>query len=101
MKRVLATILAITSASGALACPSFGFSSPHLSAFFCEDLEDIAPPVTRSMDITDDALTPDQEDQLGPDWLALPRVERAWRADPAKTLRLIQRIRDAGGRPVN
>ena len=99
--RIPATIIALTCATSASACPSFGFSSPHLSAFFCGQVEAITPPVTRSMNGEGQAATLEDDGQIGPEWLALPEIDRAWRADPAKTLRLIERIRDAGGRPVN
>lgn len=99
--RTIATLIALTCAGTASACPSFGFSSPHLSAFFCGQIDEIAPQTTRSMNGADRDATLEDDGQIGPDWLALPQVERAWRADPAKTLRLIERIRDAGGRPVN
>lgn len=89
------------SIASAEACPSFGFTSPHLAKFFCEQLDDFNTSPTRSVDGSP-RVPADPTDLTQPDvdWMALPIIERAWRSDPAKTLRLIERIRDAGGRPV-
>lgn len=101
MVKVISSIVLLAAASGADACPSFGFTSPHLAQFFCQQFGDLSKPVTR--DIGDeDSGTPDGTGltQPAPDWMALPSVERAWRSDPAKTLLLIERLRAAGGRPL-
>lgn len=101
MVRLISGLMFAASFASAEACPSFGFSSPHLAQFFCDRLDDYSSSPTRSVD---GARTgPSAEIDLtrpGPDWLALPEIERAWRSDPAKTLKLIERIRDAGGRPM-
>ncbi|GEM_PF-1941629 len=81
-------------------CPSFGLSSEYLAQFFCQQLDDVVPPATRSARTGETAT--EQPDALPDDaWLDLSPVADAWRSDPAKTLRLIERIRDAGGLPVN
>ena len=96
------------SASAAGACPDFGLSSEYLSQYFCAELGEISGLPTRSADLDgystsapgdvgagSDALAPPT-----PEWLDLPVVQEAWRSDPAQTLRLIERIRAAGGRPI-
>ena len=100
---VLAMLMAM--AHGAQACPRFGLQTEYLSEFFCRELD--------ALSTTQDAprirtITPDSpnveaspDPALGPDWMALPAVSEAWRGDPAATLELIERIRAAGGRPVN
>ncbi len=99
MARTLPSLIVIVCAGAAQACPSFGLTSPYLSDFFCDQLGEIAGPKTRTIigqeNRHEDGLThPD------PEWLDLPVVQDAWRSDPAKTLKLIERIRDAGGRPL-
>ena len=99
MVRFIPTLVLAVAGGSAEACPSFGFESSHLSQYFCSQIETFADPATRSMA----GLDPHGDEALtrpGPEWMALPEIRRAWRSDPAKTLRLIQRIRDAGGRPV-
>lgn len=91
--------LAATTAS-ADECPTFGLDSAYLSELFCQQLRDVRPEATRSArpdapSVPTDTVTPDA------DWLELQPIAEAWRSDPAKTLRLIERIRNAGGRPVN
>ncbi len=102
--RIASLVLAFggfASANAAEACPSFGFASPYLSELFCQQINEITEPRTR--DIGD--WSPDSADlgALAPpsdDWMAFPEIREAWRSDPAKTLKLIARIRDAGGRPI-
>ena len=79
-------------------CPGFGLSSEYLSRVFCGQFSDVAGPTTRT---TRGGATGDltATDEVPPGWLDLPIVAEAWRSDPAKTLALIKRIRDAGGRP--
>ena len=97
----LAQIVIVAGAAGAASaetCPSFGFDAPYLSQFFCNQLGDVAGPTTRTMGSGEAAST----DGVGvPDaaWMDLPIVQEAWRSDPAKTLKLIERIREAGGQP--
>ena len=102
MVRYLSCLIFVLTVGGAEACPSFGFKSPHLSQFFCQQIDQFSEPVTRTL--RGEALDPRAESDLtqpGPEWMALPEIDRAWRSDPAKTLKLIKRIRDAGGRPMN
>lgn len=92
----------IVTAGTAGACPSFGFDAPYLSDFFCSQLDEIAGPTTRAIH---QGSSPSREGQSDlthpePEWMTLPVIQEAWRSDPAKTLKLIERIRDAGGRPL-
>lgn len=89
--------------STAEACPSFGLTSPYLSEYFCVQLDDITAPKTRGMTRNDDPSRSHGDTVLThptSDWMQLPLVQEAWRSDPAKTLKLIERIREAGGRPL-
>lgn len=101
MRRMTTALILLSATGAAEACPSFGFETAYLSEFFCRQLDAQSGSPTRSAGggsasgpANGDLALPD------PEWLALPEIERAWRSDPAKTLRLIERIRDAGGRPV-
>lgn len=100
MVRFLTCATFVVSASGAEACPSFGFQSTHLSEYFCRQIDEFAGPSTRNLRSTPDALEQGDLTQPDAEWLGIPEIERAWRSDPAKTLKLIDRIRDAGGRAV-
>ncbi len=103
MVRYLPGLVVLVSASMAEACPSFGFDTPYLSEYFCSQLDEVTGPVTRSVETeASDARKPDEVFLTHPQakWLELPVIQEAWRSDPAKTLRLIERIRDAGGRPL-
>lgn len=93
-----AAVLMAASPVAAEDCPGFGFESAYLDSLFCEQLRDVAGPTTRAMP-TPDKVPDTGETGVEPEWLELPLVRDAWRSDPAKTLLLIQRIRDAGGRP--
>lgn len=104
MVRYVPCLVFLVSAGMAEACPSFGFKTDYLSDFFCRQLDEVAGPKTRAFDDNKSL-----ESELGEiilthpeaEWLKLPVIQDAWRSDPAKTLRLIERIRDAGGRPLN
>ena len=96
----LAVLGLLPGAVQAETCPSFGLSSEYLAQLFCRQLDEIVPPATRSARPGEQG--PEPTGALPDDaWLALAPVAEAWRSDPAKTLRLIERIRDAGGLPVN
>lgn len=109
VRPILILLMLMAMAHGAQACPRFGLETAYLSEFFCREFDALAgqpapapsdEPVTRTIE-------PHQGDGpgplpgLGPDWMALPTVSEAWRVDPAATLQLIERIRAAGGRPMN
>ncbi len=93
------TIVALCCTAGSVAaedCPGFGFGNAYLDTHFCGQFADIIGPVTRS--ITNDEPGSPPAD-MPAEWWGLPMVQDAHRVDPAKTLQLIQRIRDAGGEP--
>ena len=94
---MLATVFCSVAGSSAVAadCPDLGIGNEYLSQFFCEQLSDLAGPVTRTIRGDSDKTF----EGAPPDWVQVPLIRDAWRSDPAKTLELIKRIRDAGGRP--
>ena len=100
MVRFLTCVTFVLSVSSAEACPSFGFQSTHLSEYFCSQIDEFAGPSTRNIKGNPDAAEQSDLTQPGSEWLNIPEIRRAWRSDPAKTLKLIDRIRDAGGRAV-
>ncbi len=79
-------------------CPTFDLESDYLTGFFCGQLEQIIGPKTRTIIEPANPIT--TPDDLPDEWLQLPSVQDAYRVDPGRTLALIQRIRDAGGEPV-
>ncbi len=99
MKRQLLVLVLSAFASPALAedCPTFGFTGDYLSSVFCNQLSEITGPATRNIE---PGLTTSAPDWLAPEWLELSIIREAHRVDPAKTLQLIQRIKDAGGQPL-
>ncbi len=98
MVRLATSIVFLATASAAQACPSFGLETEYLSEFFCRELGDLAGPTTRNMGT---ATSRADDPQPAPDWMELPVISEAWRVDPAATLELIERIRAAGGGPIN
>ncbi len=101
--RFVPVLMFVSTVSTAEACPSFGLTSPYLSEYFCGQLDDIAAPKTRAVTSSDDPSRSSGDTVLTqpePDWMHLPLIQEAWRSDPGKTLKLIERIREAGGRPL-
>ena len=78
-------------------CADFGFDNNYLQLHFCEAFKS----VTDSAGDTTRTITEGQTDfpQLGGgfDWTSFPIIQDAYRADPATTLELIERIRKFGG----
>jgi len=97
MARVTTAFLFLASTAGAQACPSFGLETAYLSEFFCREFGEVSGPATRNMGTG----SGEQAENAPPEWIDLPVVSEAWRVDPAATLELIERIRAAGGRPIN
>ncbi len=79
-------------------CPTFDLESDYLSGFFCGQLEQIIGPKTRTITEPTNPITAPED--LPDGWFDLEAVQDAYRVDPGRTLALIQRIRDAGGEPV-
>lgn len=101
MKRLLScALLTALAAAPAVAedteCVDFGLNNAYLQELFCAQLREIGDEDlgTRSANIAqDDAGTAGEV----PPWAELPVLQDAYRADPATTLELIQRIKNAGG----
>ena len=79
-------------------CPTFALDSVYLNGFFCGQLEEITGPKTRTIEPTNPITT---EDGQFDEWLSIGVIADAYRVDPARTLEMIQRIKDAGGEPTH
>ncbi len=93
MRLILAIGMSVTLALPASAdpCEGLGLRNAYLTQHFCKLLGDIRTEgATRGVGIQ-------EADPLQPDWLEIPVLRDAYRADPRKTLELIRRIKDAGG----
>ena len=72
-------------------CSELGLTNGYLTEHFCSQLRDLAGSgATRSM-------APSADDTLADQFHDLEIIQEAYRADPRKTLELIERIRNAGG----
>lgn len=90
---ILATILVPVMAH-ADDCPDLGLPNAYLNAHFCAQLKTLSDAdggLTRSLNDTTSDTGPDAE------WRDIGIIQDAYRADPRKTLELIERIRNAGG----
>ncbi len=98
----LTTAFFISCAAGATAqsedCPDLGLENEFLSTHFCAQLQAIVPGTGTTRSITQEG-NPDLPD--GQEWADFPLIQDAFRADPRKTLDLIERIKGAGGLPVD
>ncbi len=79
-------------------CPDLGLENAFLSAHFCAQLQAIAPGTGTTRSITQEG-NPDLPQ--GQEWADFPLIQDAFRADPRKTLDLIERIKGAGGLPID
>jgi hypothetical protein len=95
---VLGFTIAAGGASAAAPCGNLGLQNAYLTQFYCAQLTDLAdrPPVTRGLQ---DGSQPDEDATAPAPWGEIPIIRDAYRADPRKTLALIERIRNAGGLP--
>lgn len=104
MKRILFSLLLPLAGLGTSAaalsedCEALNLPQEYLTVFFCEELTALAGEPTRTIAPGDPIDVPDGTD---PRWFENPLIEDAYRVDPAKTLALIARIRDAGGGLLN
>lgn len=98
-KTILSTALLFGAAAPAAAqdCPDLGLESAFLTEHFCAQLQAIAPGTGTTRSITQEG-NPDLPE--GTDWADFPMIQDAYRADPRKTLELIERIKGAGGLTV-
>ncbi len=93
MNRVALVVVLLAAASGARAdeCSELGLESTFLTQYYCGMLQETAkdPGATRGW-------TPPDGEEL-PEETGIELIDRAYRADPRKTLELIKRIKGAGG----
>lgn len=73
-------------------CGDLGIESAYLERYFCQQLEDLAQGGTRSI-LGGDSNAPAMLEQFA----NIGIIQDAYRADPKKTLALIDRIKGAGG----
>ncbi|MEM9477377.1 MAG: hypothetical protein AAGA71_18965 [Pseudomonadota bacterium] len=72
-------------------CAELGLTNGYLTEHFCDQLRELAGSgTTRSMAPKDDGALAEQFQDI-------EIIQDAFRADPRKTLELIERIRNAGG----
>ncbi len=97
----LATACVASCASAAFAqtadCPDLGLENEFLSTHFCAQLQALVPGTGTTRSITQEG-NPDLPE--GQEWADFPLIQDAYRADPRKTLDLIERIKGAGGLPI-
>jgi hypothetical protein len=95
---IVAFTFAAGGASAAATCGDLGLQNAYLTQFYCGQLTDLAdrPPVTRGIQ---DGSQPEEDAAAPALWGEIPIIRDAYRADPRKTLALIERIRNAGGLP--
>ena len=88
-------------ATEAVECPDLGLDSAFLSDHFCAQLQAIVPQEGAATGTTR-SITQEGNPDLpqGEDWASFPMFQDAYRADPRKTLELIERIKGAGGLSV-
>lgn len=88
------TLLLTAPAASAQDCPDLGLENAFLTEHFCAQLLDILPGTGTTRSITQEG-NPDLSDDA--EWADFPLIQDAYRADPRKTLELIERIKGAGG----
>ncbi len=95
---ILAFTLAAGGASAVAPCADLGLQNAYLTEFYCAQLTDLAdrPQATRGIQ---DGSQPEDDAAAPAPWGEIPIIRDAYRADPRKTLALIERIRNAGGLP--
>ena len=103
MRQTLITCLFALAASTAQSedavdeCAALGIENAYLADHFCAQLDALAAPsggTTRSIVPEGD---PDQDLSPIAEWEAIGLIQDAYRADPRKTLELIERIKGVGG----
>lgn len=101
MKRNIISICALTLVWGVQAqatstdCSALGLSNTYLSDLFCSELEALAGTTGATRSITQEG-NPDSDNPVA-EWEQIGLIQDAYRADPRKTLELIERIKGAGG----
>jgi hypothetical protein len=93
---VALSVILTASAAQAAECDGLGLPNDYLQQHFCAQLRDLATGDQGTRSILDGSAG--AEDGTPPEpWEAIPIIRDAYRADPKKTLALIERIRNAGG----
>ena len=87
----------LASMSHAGECADMGLDNAFLQSHFCEQLQALTPGTGVTRSITQEG-NPDLPDESF--FAEFPMFQDAYRADPRKTLELIERIKGAGGLPV-
>lgn len=99
MAKALFVALPVILAAGAVQaaeCDGLGLPNAYLEQHFCTQLRDLATEDQGTRSILDGSAGADDGTPPEP-WEAIPIIRDAYRADPKKTLALIERIRNAGG----
>lgn len=93
MRHVFAILVLVGVAAPAHAedCSELGLTNGYLTEHFCAQLRELAGSGTTR------GMQPDNNDTLADRFHDLEIIQDAYRADPRKTLELIERIRNAGG----
>jgi len=104
MRKRMITMAAICAAGLAFAddtdpeCAALGLRNSYLTQLFCSQLRELGAGNGPSRSIVQEG-NPDQDSPVA-DWGAIGVIQDAYRADPRKTLELIERIKGAGGLPA-
>ena len=102
MRQIIITAIVALAANTAQAdtpssdCAALGLTNSYLTDHFCSQLEALVTPeqTTRSIVLEGD---PDADLTPVAEWENIGLIQDAFRADPRKTLELIERIKGAGG----
>ena len=90
-------VLSITaSAAHADDCAVLGLSNDYLQDHFCMQLQGLGQSTGTTRSIVQEG-DPDADESAIAEWLSIGLIQDAYRADPRKTLELIERIKGAGG----
>lgn len=89
----------VAAGPGPADCAALGLENEYLAQLFCSELEALAGLSAPTRSITQDG-NPDADSPVS-EWDAIGLIQDAYRADPRKTLELIERIKGAGGLPAS
>ena len=90
------SVLLSAGAARAEECDGLGLANAYLEEHFCAQLRGLAADDQGTRSILDGSRDSAGDSPPEP-WEAIPIIRDAYRADPKKTLALIERIRNAGG----
>lgn len=100
---LLATLLVLAAGGAAVAqetgdspdCAALGLANAYLTEHFCAQLQALGDGLGQTRSITQEG-NPDADSPVS-EWDQIGLIQDAYRADPRKTLELIERIKGAGG----